>query len=233
VTYRTATFLDDPARGIVHDRAYWVSKIRERKKAYEDVDLTTFACGGSVPKTETGNGAGPDPVPWSSTFRKQTGLTKLPTRSAIEGKLTNVASLRIDAARTCVKRKALRYSLVTDGPATVAFSDGRSLRFTGAGTHTGTLAAPGHGTCTASRSVRFKLHHGHGTRIVKVVAYVNGRRKLVRRGHDVKSIVLRGLPKKRFVVTIVATRKGGAQIVSTRTFNGCTKTRPSTRHGHR
>jgi hypothetical protein len=233
VTYRTATFLDDPARGIVHDRAYWVSKIRERKKAYEDVDLTTFACGGSVPKTETGNGAGPDPVPWSSTFRKQTGLTKLPTRSAIEGKLTNVASLRIDAGRTCVKRRALRYSLVTDGPATVAFSDGRSLRFTGAGTHTGTLAAPGHGTCTASRSVRFKLHHGHGTRIVKVVAYVNGRRKLVRRGHDVKSIVLRGLPKKRFVVTIVATRKGGAQIVSTRTFNGCTKTRPSTRHGHR
>lgn len=233
VTYRTATFLDDPAHGIVHDRAYWVSKIRERKKAYEDVDLTTFACGGSVPKTETGSGSGSDPVPWSSTFRKQTGLEKLPTRSAIEGKLTNVASLRIDAKRTCVKGKALAYSLVTDGPAAVTFSDGRSLQFASAGTHTGTLAAPQPGQCSASRSVRFKLHHGRGTRIVSVVAYVNGKRKLSRSGHDVKSIVLRGLPRKRFVVTIVATRKGGAQLVSTRTFSGCRKTRPRTRHGHR
>src|SRR4051795_2980451 len=65
VTYRTATFLDDPALRIVHDRAYWVSEIRQRKKAYEDVDLTTFACGGSVPVTDTGTAQGSDPVPWT------------------------------------------------------------------------------------------------------------------------------------------------------------------------
>jgi hypothetical protein len=233
VTYRTATFLDDPAHGIVHDRAYWVSRIRERKKAYEDVDLTTFACGGSVPKTETGSGSGSDPVPWSSTFRKQTGLEKLPRRSALEGKLTNVSSLRVDAKRTCLARKSLTYSLVTDGPATVTFSDGRTLQLAGAGTHKGTLGAPGKGKCSASRSVRFKLHHSRGARIVRVVAYVNGKRRLVRRGRDVKSIVLKRLPRKRFVVTIVATRKGGGQLVSTRTFNGCRKSRPRTRHGHR
>ena len=231
VTYRTATFLDDPAHGIVHDRAYWVSLIRERKKAYEDVDLTTFACGGSVPKTEDGSSSGSDPVPWNATFRKQTGLTKLPKRSAIEGKLSNVSSLQIDAQRTCLARKALTYSIETDGPATVAFSDGRTLAFTDAGKHTGTLAAPTHGVCSASRSVRFKLHHSAGARVVKVVAYVNGKRKLVRRGHDVRSIVLRRLPTKRFVVTIVATRSSGAQLVSTRTFNGCKKTRPRTHRG--
>jgi hypothetical protein len=231
VTYRTATFLDDPAHGIVHDHAYWVSRIRERKKAYEDVDLTTFACGGSVPKTEDGTGSGTDPVPWDSTFRKQTGLTKLPRRSALEGKLSNVSSLRIDAKRTCLARKTLSYSIETDGPATLSFSDGRTLAFTGAGKHTGTLAASTRGKCSASRSVRFKLHHSKGSRVVKVVAYVNGKRKLVRRGHDVRSIVLRRLPVKRFVVTIVATRSSGAQLVSTRTFNGCKKTRPKTHRG--
>jgi hypothetical protein len=33
------------------------------------------------------------------------------------------------------------------------------------------------------------------------------------------------------VVVIVATRNSGAQLVSTRTFNGCKKTRPTTRRG--
>ena len=48
----------DPAHGIVHDSAYWVSDIRQRKAAYEDVDLFTHACGGSIAKTETGSGQG-------------------------------------------------------------------------------------------------------------------------------------------------------------------------------
>src|SRR5204863_9216123 len=87
VTYRTATFLDDPAHGIVHDHAYWISKIRERKKAYEDVDLTTFACGGSVPLGQTDTGSGTDPVPWESQFRKQLRLAALVKRNALEGSL--------------------------------------------------------------------------------------------------------------------------------------------------
>ncbi|MEA2441613.1 MAG: hypothetical protein QOH76_3037 [Thermoleophilaceae bacterium] len=231
VTYRTATFLDDPAHGIVHDRAYWVSRIRQRKKAYEDVDLTTFACGGSVPKTQTGSGSGSDPLPWTSQYRKQTGLSALPRRNALEGTLTNVASLRIDAKATCLAGKAVAYSIRTDGRATIVFSDGRTLAFSGAGKHTGTLAARSRGVCSAKRSVRFNLHHGTGVRIVKVEAYVNRKRKLVRRGHDVKSIVLRRLPTKKFTVTIVSTRSNGAQLVSTRTFNGCKKSRPTTRRG--
>jgi hypothetical protein len=60
---------------------------------------------------------------------------------------------------------------------------------------------------------------------------VNGKRKLLVRGHDIRSIVLGLLPTKRFVVTIVATRSTGAELVSTRTFSGCKKTRPTTRRG--
>jgi predicted esterase len=229
VTYRTATFLDDPALGIVHDHAYWVSQIRQRVNAYEDVDLTTFACGGSVPVTETGSGSGTDPIPWTSDFRKQTGLKALPKRDALEGTLSNVASLTVDTGPTCLKGKTLTYAITTDGPATITLSDGRTLSFDTPGKHTGTVAAATKGRCSAKRSVQFKLHHAKGARVVKVVAYVNGKRKLVRRAHDVKSVTLRRLPTKRFVVRIVATHSSGSQLVSTRTFNGCKKTRPKTR----
>src|SRR3954467_2566722 len=95
VTFRTAPFLDDPAHEIVHDHAYWVSAIRPRAKdpkTYEDVDLTTFACGGSVPVLSTGNGGGGDPVPWMSDFHHKAGTKPLAKRPALEGSLTNVAS---------------------------------------------------------------------------------------------------------------------------------------------
>jgi hypothetical protein len=69
---------------------------------------------------------------------------------------------------------------------------------------------------------------------VRVEAFVNGKRRLRRRGHDIRSIVLRKLPTKRFVVRIVSTHSTGSQLVSTRTFRGCKKTRPKThRRGHR
>src|SRR4051795_6141623 len=89
VTFRTATFLDDPAHGIVHDHAYWVSAIHEREKKYEDVDLTTHACGGKVPVADTGSAQGTDPVPWNSQFRKVTRLDALPQRDVLEGTLAN------------------------------------------------------------------------------------------------------------------------------------------------
>src|SRR3954452_10375959 len=131
VTFRTSRFLDDPAHGIVHDRAYWVSDIRGRAKddkAFEDVDLTTFACGGSVPVTTTGNSAGQGPLPWTSDFRKRTGSKALARRDALEGSLKNVASLTVDAQATCLGDGALTYKLTTDGPATLRLTDGRSLR---------------------------------------------------------------------------------------------------------
>jgi predicted esterase len=221
VTYRTATFLDDPAHGIVHDRAYWVSQIRQRKAAYEDVDLTTFACGGSVPVTETGQGAGPDPLPWTSDFRRQTGLKALPRRNALEGKLSNVASLTVDTGATCLTGKAVDFSVETDGPATLTLSDGRTLVFGAAGKHTGTLAAPKRGRCSVTRSVHFTLRRAHGARIVKVVAFVNGKRRLVRRGRDIRGITLRHLPKKPFTVKIVATRSNGSRLVRRRAFRAC------------
>ncbi|MEA2495123.1 MAG: hypothetical protein QOJ29_3034 [Thermoleophilaceae bacterium] len=225
VTFRTATFLDDPAHGIVHDSAYWTSEIRQRKAAYEDVDLTTFACGGSVPKTETGSGQGDDPLPWQSDFRKQTGLDPLSKRNALEGKLSNVASLTVDATATCLANKPISYDITTDGPATVKVNDGRSLTFDAAGPHKGTLAQAVLGKCSRGGTVRFALHG----RVVAVSVYVNGKRKLSKKGKRLRSVTIKRLPAKRFSVKIVTRLSSGAKRVSTRSFRGCRKTAPRTR----
>jgi dienelactone hydrolase len=143
VTYRTATFLDDPAHGIVHDRAYWVSRIRGRKTGttYEDVDLTTAACGGSRPVLSATSGSGSDPVPWSSSGHVVKSQTPIARAFKLTGTLGNVASLRVDARRACLRGAAFAYDITTDGPAALSFSDGRTLTLPGSGRQTGTVPA--------------------------------------------------------------------------------------------
>lgn len=61
---------------------------------------------------------------------------------------------------------------------------------------------------------------------VEVIAFVNGKRKRIRRGHALRSITLGRLPHKRFTVRIVTTLSSGTKRISTRTFHGCRKTTP-------
>lgn len=139
VTYRTATVLDDPAHGIVHDRAYWVSRIRPRGAGYADVDLTSSACGGTVPRMTRRTTTGVTPVLWVGDEHRADGAIALTRRDALVGTLRNVASARVAVGPTCLARRAVAYRLVTDGPAAIVLGDGRALRFSDAGTHTGTL----------------------------------------------------------------------------------------------
>jgi hypothetical protein len=83
-------------------------------------------------------------------------------------------------------------------------------------------------TCADTRAFSFVLHHDRGARVTRVVVYVNGKRTLSRRGRNLGRITLRRLPKKRFVVRIVATQSNGVRRISTRTYKECTKTRPRT-----
>jgi dipeptidyl aminopeptidase/acylaminoacyl peptidase len=88
--------------------------------------------------------------------------------------------------------------------------------------------------CVDARKFRFKLHRAHRARIVKVVVFVNGKRKLTRRGHDIRSVAIARLPHKLFHLKIVSTQSSGSTLVSTRTYRGCRKSRPRTRgHHHR
>ena len=94
-------------------------------------------------------------------------------------------------------------------------------------------AKPARG-CARRTRVAFRLHRVRGTRIVRVEAFVNGQRRLVRTGRDVRRIVLGDLPRTgRLRVRIVATHDTGARIVSTRTWRGCRKGRPALRHVRR
>jgi pimeloyl-ACP methyl ester carboxylesterase len=141
VVYVRDPVTDSPRYGIVHNRAYWVSAITDRSQAgYGRVDLTNAGCGGSVPRTVTGSGSGTDPVPWISDYRRAVGSTQVARAPRLSGSLENVASARIDARQTCLRGSAVAYDITTDGPASLTFSDSRTLSFGGAGRHVGTLA---------------------------------------------------------------------------------------------
>jgi dienelactone hydrolase len=141
VTYRTATFLDDPKLGIVHDHAYWVSRIRGRQTGtkFEDVDLATAACGGTTPVLKKTSGSGDDPVPWTSDGQVVAAQKPIKRAARLSGTLTNVASLHIDAKRTCLAGSRFAYDVTTDGRVRITFSDGRTLTLNSAGHHTGTV----------------------------------------------------------------------------------------------
>jgi beta-glucosidase len=90
-----------------------------------------------------------------------------------------------------------------------------------------TIAAPAQ-RCVDARRFAFKLHHPVGARIVRVVVFVNGKRKLSLRGKDIQRVSIARLPRKRFVVRIETTSSTGARLISTRIYHGCKKTRPRT-----
>jgi hypothetical protein len=141
VTFRTDPTFGNAALGIAHDRAYWVSQIRNRGPGYADVDATTHGCGATLPVLEPTQGAGPAPVPWVSQGLAVVGHTPIPPGNELEATLTNVASVTIDVAGACLSTDAVNYRLATDGPVTLTLSDGRAVTVGAAGTHTGVLAA--------------------------------------------------------------------------------------------
>jgi pimeloyl-ACP methyl ester carboxylesterase len=141
VSYRTAAFLGNRKLGIRHDRAYWVSRIRGRggPKTYQDVDLTTFACGGRAQVVKDTTGAGPDPVPWVGNGQAVASRPPLKKAARLRGSLTNVSSLRIDAGHACLRHRRFAYDLRTDGTTRITLTDGRALTLGGAGRHRGRL----------------------------------------------------------------------------------------------
>ena len=141
VRFRTDESLRFPEYGIKHDRAYWVSRVVAAGEGYADVELVNGGCGGAVPARAKANDAGTDPVAWVSNELNPSGTTPAPP--GLTGSLTNVASLVVDAGRTCLAGQDVPFDVTTSGPATVQLSDGRVLSFAAAGQHTGVLLASG------------------------------------------------------------------------------------------
>jgi hypothetical protein len=89
--------------------------------------------------------------------------------------------------------------------------------------------APG-GVCLRPATLGFKLHRIEGTRVVRVEAFANGKRRLRQTGRDIRRIALKGMKRGgKLTIRIVATHDTGSKVVSTRTWNGCAKGKPRVR----
>jgi hypothetical protein len=93
------------------------------------------------------------------------------------------------------------------------------------------LGLPSSSRCTDRRKFTFTLHHAPHARVTRVVVFVNGKRKLARKGRNLRRVTLSRLPRGRFEVKIVATQSSGSTLTSSRAYRGCKKSRPST-HAH-
>lgn len=140
VTYKADSISEAPEYGIFHDRAYWVSDIRERVEGVSEVDLTSQGCGRDYPVFSAGYdaGIGPAPLTWVRAFRDLGGAEPGLRLNRLEGRLDNVASLSIDVIASCLTT-GTAYMIETDGPVAVSLSDGRVLNLRGAGVHEGVI----------------------------------------------------------------------------------------------
>lgn len=68
----------------------------------------------------------------------ETPLPEVPVSNGFTLTAVNLGSVTLDAARMKLRGGA-RYTVVTDGPLTIRFTDGRTLELPAAGTHEGTL----------------------------------------------------------------------------------------------
>ncbi len=91
-------------------------------------------------------------------------------------------------------------------------------------------AAGGAPGCLRPSTLAFKLHRTGRNRVVRVEAFANGRRRLRRTGRDITRITLKGMKRGgRLTIRIVATHNTGSKVVSTRTYDGCRKSKPRVR----
>jgi predicted acyl esterase len=82
--------------------------------------------------------------------------------------------------------------------------------------------------CVDRRKFSFRIHQPKRGRVVKVVAFVNGKRVLRVARKRVTRVVLKRLPRGKFRVRIVATTDRGSRTISVRHYRGCKKGKPRT-----
>ncbi|MGZ6697264.1 MAG: hypothetical protein ACXVFL_16700, partial [Solirubrobacteraceae bacterium] len=227
VTYVTDPKLDYGKYGFVGDHAYWLSGVRTRDtaagggKGTIDVFSHGFGTGdppasATAPVGGTLAGGSLGTLAYVGTAKAWGAAPRRAREDVLDVRATNVGAVTIDAPRAHVDCAA-RVNLKSDGPTQVTLT----------GCESGQL--PSNRRCVDTRRFSFHLHQSRGARTVKVAVYVNGRRRLVRKGRSLKRLTLRRLPRKRFRVTIVNYQSTGSKLVSTRTYHGCTKSRPHSR----
>jgi hypothetical protein len=105
VTFSYAPATDDGKLGLVHDHAYWVSRVRLADARTGDVpkgtvDVRSHARGQGDPAVIEIAQAGNGPIPYVEVGHDWTDAPKLRKENKITLTLTNVRNVRLDVLRT-------------------------------------------------------------------------------------------------------------------------------------
>jgi hypothetical protein len=111
---------------------------------YADVDLRSDGCGESDPRTETRNFTEPSLSPLPVIVGQEQVVVQraqAPVANRLVGSTRNVSSLAVDAgpAGACIGSGEVTYEITSDGPLTLALTDGRVLELPAAGSWKGTI----------------------------------------------------------------------------------------------
>jgi penicillin amidase len=89
--------------------------------------------------------------------------------------------------------------------------------------------SPSTGAGSRSCTLRLAIHRPRHGRIVRVTAFIRGRRVAVSRGHNVRHLVIGSLPQGSFRLRVVARNSRGRRRVTVRRYRGCRRTAPNHR----
>jgi hypothetical protein len=96
------------------------------------------------------------------------------------------------------------------------------------------LGLPSARSCKDVRKFSFRIHQPRHGRVVRLTAFINGRRIARRHAHRITGLTIKRLPIGLFQLKIVASTSDHKHVVSVRTYRGCKKSRPHTRvHRHK
>ena len=137
VRFRYEPALDYPEYQLFHNRAYWVSEIRNRNVEASQTTLHSDGCGETLFDGQVEPGLGDYPVPWVSTERTLTEVGQTAPGNTLSGSLSNVLELTVDVDASCLTG-SVNYAIDSDGPATLLLSDGRQIDLVD-GSNTGLL----------------------------------------------------------------------------------------------
>lgn len=150
LTFSYSPAADDPALGLVHDHAYWVSGIKladpEAGSPIPEatVDARSHAAGLGDPTSTRGQGAGNGPTPYTEINRTWSEPPAITPENKLTLNLLNVGAATLDARRAGLdlsRDVVLDVTSSTDGTLRVA-GDGRDAEvLVKAGTNTYTIAA--------------------------------------------------------------------------------------------
>ena len=86
--------------------------------------------------------------------------------------------------------------------------------------------------CVDLRRFKFKVHHGPGSRVVRVDVFINGKRTQRFRGRNLKTVTIQKFPQVFHTVKIVVHLSNGSTRTSRRVYLECTKGKPKIKSHH-